>query len=176
MRDRLDAGGAVSTVAPAVDHASPTDAVGLNRRVEPKTTTPVEAGSGKTIIAFSLTFFLFIITKDAWLSDDAYITFRAVHNFVHGYGLTWNVDERVQVFTHPLWMLLLSVVYAGTHDIYYSSLLLSAIISLIAVGIVAFYLAGSPLLGALGILTLAASKSFVDYSTSGLERYSHREP
>ncbi len=54
-------------------------------------------GKEKTLVAVSLTFFLFIIIKDGWLSDDAYITFRTVDNFIHGFGLTWNIDERVQV-------------------------------------------------------------------------------
>src|SRR5947209_16830228 len=100
------------------------------------------------VLAISLSFFLFIIVKDAWLSDDAYITFRVVDNFVHGYGLTWNIDERVQTYTNPLWMFLLSLVYFFTHEIYYSSLILSITISLVAVSLFALYLARSPLLAA----------------------------
>ncbi len=144
--------------------------VGPDRRVEGRTTTaPGENGNGKTIIGFSLVFFLFIVLKNAWMSDDAYITFRVVDNFVHGYGLTWNPDERVQAYTHPLWMFLISPIYAVSHEIYFSSLLLSITASLLAAGLFAFYVARSLLLGALGILTLAASKSFVNFSTSGLE-------
>jgi arabinofuranosyltransferase len=132
-------------------------------------TTSMEKRNKKGLLVFSLAFFLFIITKDAWLCDDAYITFRVVDNFIHGYGLTWNTDERVQTYTHPLWMLLLSLVYFFTHEIYYSSLVLSITVSFIAVGIFSLYLARSPLLATLGITVLAASKSFVDFSTSGLE-------
>ena len=51
------------------------------------------------------------VLRLAWLSDDAYITLRSVENFTHGYGAVYNVGERVQSFTHPLWMLLLSGVY-----------------------------------------------------------------
>ncbi len=40
--------------------------------------------------------------KCAWVSDDAYITFRTVDNFVHGHGLRWNTGERVQAYTNPL--------------------------------------------------------------------------
>jgi len=61
----------------------------------------------KHIIVFALAFFFFVMVKNAWLSDDAYITLRTVYNFIHGYGLTWNVGERVQTYTHPLWMFLL---------------------------------------------------------------------
>ena len=40
------------------------------------------------------------LVRTAWLSDDAYITFRTADNLVHGYGPVWNTDERVQAFTH----------------------------------------------------------------------------
>src|SRR5258708_11080155 len=66
-------------------------------------------------------------------------------------------------------MFFLSVVYFCTRQIYYSALLLSIAISFIAIGIFALYLAKSPYVAAMGILILAASKSFIDYSTSGLE-------
>ncbi len=54
------------------------------------------------ILVFSL-----VILRVSWISDDAFITFRSIENFVHGYGPVYNVGERVQTFTHPLWMLLL---------------------------------------------------------------------
>ena len=43
-----------------------------------------------------------------WLCDDAYISLRTVDNWVAGRGLRWNAFERVQSFTHPLWLLLLA--------------------------------------------------------------------
>ncbi|MBN1250426.1 MAG: hypothetical protein JXC32_22370, partial [Anaerolineae bacterium] len=70
-----------------------------------------------------------LVVRNAWLSDDAYITFRTVDNFVHGYGLTWNVAERVQVYTHPLWMFLLSGVYAITREITITSQVVSILVS-----------------------------------------------
>jgi len=132
-------------------------------------TTPRKNRNKKSLLALPLTFFLFIIVKDAWLSDDAYITFRVIDNFLHGYGLTWNTDERVQTYTHPLWMFCLSLVSFCAHEFYYSSLVLSITVSLIAVAVFSVYLARSALLATLGIMALAASKSFVDFSTSGLE-------
>ncbi len=125
-------------------------------------------GKEKSILAVSLAFFI-IIVKNAWLSDDSYITFRTVDNFVHGYGLTWNIDERVQTYTHPLWMFLISALYFCTHEIYYSVLLLSLTISFVAIGIFAVHIAKSLPMAVMGIVLLAASKSYVDYSSSGLE-------
>ncbi|MDP4232768.1 MAG: hypothetical protein Q8913_05330 [Bacteroidota bacterium] len=45
-----------------------------------------------------------------WISDDAFITLRYVKNFVEGKGLVYNVGERVEGYTHFLWLLLLAAV------------------------------------------------------------------
>jgi arabinofuranosyltransferase len=118
---------------------------------------------------FFLLVFGVVITRCAWLCDDAYITFRTVDNLVNGYGLTWNVGERVQVYTHPLWMMLLSAVYLFTREAFFSSQVLSIAISLLAVTVLATRVAASRAAAWLGVAILAASKAFVDYSTSGLE-------
>jgi arabinofuranosyltransferase len=105
----------------------------------------------------------------AWLSDDAYITFRTVDNFVNGEGLRWNVAERVQSYTHPLWMFAISLLYFLSGDVYYTSLALAFVCSMSAVAILAFRIADSQRLALLGLAPLLLSKAFVDYSTSGLE-------
>ncbi|MDY6874928.1 MAG: glycosyltransferase family 39 protein [Chloroflexota bacterium] len=120
------------------------------------------------VILFSLCFAL-VVTRNAWLSDDAYITFRTVDNFINGYGLTWNVVERVQAYTHPLWMLLFSAVYFFTREAFFSSQLLSIFVSLLAVFVLLTRVANSSTAALLGITILTMSKAFVDYSTSGLE-------
>jgi arabinofuranosyltransferase len=51
---------------------------------------------------------LALVAHRAWVGDDAVITARVVDNFLHGYGLRWNVSDRVQAFTHPLWAMLLA--------------------------------------------------------------------
>jgi arabinofuranosyltransferase len=123
----------------------------------------------KLIVVLFLLGFGVIVTRNAWLSDDAYITFRTVDNFVNGHGLTWNPGERVQAYTHPLWMFLVSAVYLLTREIYFSSLFLSITVSLFAVSILALRGARSMTSALLGITILTLSKAFVDYSTSGLE-------
>ncbi|MCA9612346.1 MAG: hypothetical protein KC586_06270, partial [Myxococcales bacterium] len=50
---------------------------------------------------------LALVVLNAWVSDDAYITFRVVENVLRGDGLVWNPGERVMVYTHPLWFGLL---------------------------------------------------------------------
>jgi hypothetical protein len=43
-----------------------------------------------------------------WACEDAYISFRYVENLLDGHGLVYNIGERVEGFTHPLWLLLIT--------------------------------------------------------------------
>ena len=125
--------------------------------------------TGKFILAGLMLAFAAVLVRTAWLCDDAYITFRVVDNFINGFGPVWNVTERVQVFTHPLWMLLLSSVYFFTREIYFTSLIISIVLGLGAVYLVAFRLSVSVIVASLALLILMVSKAFVEYTTSGLE-------
>ena len=44
-----------------------------------------------------------------WVSEDAYIDFRVVHNLLGGLGPVFNPGERVEVYTDPLWVAILAV-------------------------------------------------------------------
>ncbi|MDX2073872.1 MAG: hypothetical protein SFX19_05855 [Alphaproteobacteria bacterium] len=107
---------------------------------------------------------------ESWVSEDAYITFRVIDNFLHGYGLRWNIDERVQVYTHPLW-LLLHLPFAFLWDnLFHLNIALSLVCSGMAVGIVLLTFRKSPgITLSCFMLPLFLSKSFIDYSSSGLE-------
>ena len=109
------------------------------------------------------------VTVDAWLSDDAYITLRTVDNFIHGLGLTWNPGERVQAYTHPLWMMVLSVFYVLTRDAYYTTIFVSLLLTVVMAWLLVAGVATSFLEGVFALVALALSRSFVDFSTSGLE-------
>jgi hypothetical protein len=52
-------------------------------------------------LTLSLQFFLW-----SHVSDDAYISFRYVSRLLEGQGLTFNDGERVEGFSHPLWIFL----------------------------------------------------------------------
>ena len=45
-----------------------------------------------------------------WVADDAMIDFRIVENLLHGHGPVYNVGERVEVYSNPLWVVLLALV------------------------------------------------------------------
>ncbi len=121
-------------------------------------------------LPFALLGLLFIVLlRTAWMSDDAYITLRTVDNFVHGHGLRWNIDERVQAFTHPLWMFIESALYFVTREAFCTVIFLSIAVSMFAAGLLAFRSRARVGALALGALALLASRSYIDYSTSGLE-------
>jgi arabinofuranosyltransferase len=44
-----------------------------------------------------------------WMDDDGFINLRIVRNLLHGYGPVFNLDERVEAGTSPLWVALLAV-------------------------------------------------------------------
>ena len=109
-----------------------------------------------------------VLLRTAWVSDDALISFRCVENFVHGYGPVFNVGERVQAFTHPLWFLLLSAAWELNRHLYITSIAVSLACTLGALATV-LHKPGSRLVSLLLVSALAGSQCFVDFGTSGLE-------
>ncbi|HVS12857.1 MAG TPA: hypothetical protein VMV46_02955 [Thermoanaerobaculia bacterium] len=105
----------------------------------------------------------------AWVQDDAFITFRALDNLLHGHGLRWNPAERVQVFTHPLWLLLHVPLVAVTGEVYLSTMALSALLGGLTAWLVAWRVAPTARLGWLALLALLLSRSYLDWTSSGLE-------
>ena len=122
-----------------------------------------------TVTIIAIVLLAFVVIRSAWVCDDAYITFRTLDNFIHGYGLTWNTAERVQAYTHPLWLFAMLGPYALSHEVFYTSIALSVILTVLSVSLLAFGIARSWTGALLGITILAFSKGFIDYSTSGLE-------
>lgn len=120
-----------------------------------------------------LAVFTYVFIVNAWISDDAYITFRTVDNFMHGYGLTWNIQERVQVYSHPLWMFFVSAFYAFTSEAFYTTIIISFFLCLLTfIVMYRFFRKGNEnhyWKPSFLLLTLIASKAFIDYTSSGLE-------
>ena len=118
------------------------------------------------IIPFSLVFF-----NAAWVAEDAFITFRAVDNLLNGYGPVWNVGERVQVYTHPLWYILLSIGIGIFKQGYWVAIGLSYIcfVSLWFILVRFIKDVGVSYRSLLVLLVLLLSRAFMDFSSSGLE-------
>ncbi len=113
--------------------------------------------------------FAVVIVRTAWLSEDAYFTFRSVENWINGYGARWNVNERVQVYTHPLWFGLMSLLYFATRHMAASGFALSFSCTAGTIYVLVRRLGASWEGTAMAMTCLIASKAFTDYSTSGLE-------
>lgn len=121
------------------------------------------------LLLFLLILALYVLIANAWVGDDAFITFRTVENFHQGYGLTWNTGERVQAYTHPLWMMSLSLIYFFTHELFYSSLTYSIFLMLAVLFILWSRSSGDKKPLIVAILLLLFSRYAVDFSVSGLE-------
>jgi arabinofuranosyltransferase len=122
-----------------------------------------------TLFILVIGVFAGLVIRDAWLCDDAFITLRVVDNFHSGHGLRWNVIERVQVFTHPLWCLTLLPLAGVFENLPLALLWLSIVVSIAAFALIVPR-PGRPNSDlVLLALMIPASKAAVQYATSGLE-------
>lgn len=105
----------------------------------------------------------------AWACDDAFITFRVVTQFLEGHGPVFNIGERVQVFTHPLWFMVLAAWSWLGASLFPGVIWLS--LAVFGCGLVLLYLAfrDKPLALAVAGAMMTFSQSMMDFATSGLE-------
>ena len=122
------------------------------------------------IYIFILTvIYILVLIRTAWISDDAAITLRTILNFLHGFGPTFNITERVQAYTHPLWFFILFLGSFISGNVFYTVFFTAITVSVLAL---AFLLhSASRNLWIIFFISLSAflSKAFIDFSTSGLE-------
>ncbi|WP_061234925.1 hypothetical protein [Leptospira weilii] len=128
--------------------------------------------SGKLVLFFLFLLYTLLFYHSAWLSDDSFITFRVVDNFLNGFGLRWNPWERVQVYTHPLWLFLLIPIQWIVQDISASAYILSYACGILFLSVYCFTLLKFRF--GLGLIFISlsvffSSRIFIDYNTSGLE-------
>ncbi len=112
---------------------------------------------------------LITIVAAAWTGDDVFFTLRTIVNFLHGEGLRWNIEQRVQAFTHPLWLLVLSPFCWLSGEEYLTTIAISLVFTLGFILIVFTLIVRDYASAFLATLILLFSKSFLDYTTSGLE-------
>ncbi len=112
-----------------------------------------------------------------WVDEDAFINFRIIDNLLAGHGLVFNLGERVEVDSDPLWLFTLVVL----HEIVPCVALewLAVILGLVCTGCgfltggravqrLAGSRTGSPVFP-LGLLMAAVVAGVWEFSTSGLE-------
>jgi arabinofuranosyltransferase len=116
----------------------------------------------------------FLILWKAWISEDAFITLRHVDNFLHGYGPVFNVGERVEGFTHPLWFAILAFFRWIGFSPKGAAVFPALLASITALYILFFKIRIKNGQGAPSFLNPAAAvligmSAFIDFGTSGLE-------
>lgn len=121
-------------------------------------------------ICMVLLFFLVIVFRTAWISDDACISFRTVDQFLNGNGLRWNASERVQTYTNPLMVFCMILLSFFTGEYYLTAMLFNIATAFAAVLIFIFGIAKAKWSRfAFPMTILLLSKAFIDFATSGLE-------
>ncbi len=146
-------------------------AVYVNRGGENGAYAPPDGAYKKAVWMLAASVVVFMtaaLLRTAWVCDDAYITARTADNFLNGFGLTWNSTERVQAYTHPLWMFVFTVVYYFLRDPFYSFVIMGFFFTAMTVMVLGIKL-NDRFKFAFAALLLVLSKSFIDFSTSGLE-------
>lgn len=119
--------------------------------------------------SFLILAFVGIIDR-VWVAEDAYITFKHIDNLFAGNGLTFNIGERVEGFTHPLWaFLLIGLRFLGVPN-HLGAILLGIFFSIGGL-ILAYRFFQIKITGTIFILPalLISNPGFRDFSTSGLE-------
>ncbi len=125
-------------------------------------------------IALVLSFLLVLrILQYSWVTDDAFIGFRSVMNLIAGNGPVYNIGERVNSFTSPLWFLILSILGSLGLNLYFASIVMGLTFSILLV--LTLFKINQIINGEydyklpLAILTLISSEAYVSFGTSGLE-------
>lgn len=123
----------------------------------------------RSFLVIALILFLVVLVRNAWASDDAFITLRTLYNLLHGEGLRWNGAERVQTFTHPLWLFALIPFYGIIQDPFFTLYAAGIVVSLLVVYVLLAKFFPYAWSMPVALAFILSSKSFVDYSSSGLE-------
>ncbi len=115
-----------------------------------------------------------LIIRNAWVSEDAYITLRHVDNFLAGQGPVFNPGERVEGFTHVLWFVIVTLFRALGFSANGALLLPGFVFSFAALYLIFFKTrfrkkeTGTIPLHPAGAIVLGMG-AFLDFATSGLE-------
>ena len=135
----------------------------------------VDTGIMKLKNNFTIWILIFIalgayaITTRIWVAEDAYISFRYILNIFSGKGLVFNEGEYVEGFTHPYWLLLVSILHFSGIHFHKGSIILGLLLSLSSIFIYLLssikkenYIFVFPAI-------LISHEGFRDFATSGLE-------
>lgn len=113
--------------------------------------------------------------RHAWTADDGFITFRVARNIAEGHGPVFNIGERIEASTSPIWTWLMGLL--GWINAGHLETLSACIGILLASGGLLLMMRGSQrgvvpdgrLVLPAGVLVLLCLRSFWEFETSGLD-------
>lgn len=114
--------------------------------------------------------------RQAWVCDDALITFRYVHNWVTGHGLVFNAGERVEGFSNPLFVLLLTPFAAAGRDLFAVSTAIGVAATMLEAALIVWIAAratGSTLAAVAAAAIFVSDRIVAVWATGGLETSVH---
>jgi arabinofuranosyltransferase len=125
--------------------------------------------------AFVVASFSFNVHQHFALNDDAFISFRYSKHLVEGLGLVWNVGERVEGYSNPLWVVIAA---AGMAAGFEPEILMPAL-GIVSAALVLVLLVAlgwrrwgrQSLLPWLAPAALATSRSYTTWAGAGLETH-----
>ena len=123
-----------------------------------------------TLKAFLVILAAYLFLKRSQAGEDAFIFFRYVDNFVNGHGLVFNIGERVEGFTAPLWVFLLSFLRIFLpYELRSISIVLGIILSTLSIALILLFDGKEKVFFPIGVLLLITNSAFRDFATSGFE-------
>ena len=113
---------------------------------------------------------LILFTKRTWVGEDAFIFFRYVDNLINGHGLVFNIGERVEGFTSPLWVFFLAGIRIATSfELRQISIIVGLLLSTLSILLILFFDSSKKLFIPIGVILLITNSAFRDFATSGFE-------
>ena len=123
----------------------------------------------KSFIKVSTLIFGLIVFLSAWNCDDAYHGFVTVRNILNGNGFVYNVGERVNVCTCPLFVLMLTGFTFIFREVTIASYILCTAFSTAAFYMITSNFCKDKWQVLLTFLATTSSYCFMSFTTSGLE-------
>ena len=120
------------------------------------------------VVFLFITFYLFL--KRTWVGEDAFIFFRYVDNLVYGNGLVFNLGERVEGFTAPLWVFTLALLRKVTEfELRPTAIILGLVLSTLSIALLIYFEHQREIFFPLVVTLMITNSAFRDFATSGFE-------
>lgn len=126
----------------------------------------------RSIVIVTICLLIALAWHNRFILDDAFISFRYAKNLVDGFGLVFNLGERVEGYTNFLWTILMVVPhYFGVDPVTFSygAGMLLFLVTLVCTYATAALVLESRMLAWVVVLTVGTNYTFSAFATGGLE-------